>query len=323
MVSQNRNVVRIRHRRARPSINAAKRHQRETLTDTGQDQRTWTAVRDWVAVIVPPTTLVTALAFWFGYTYTSARTFYLGIDASILEFSVTDYLVRSAEPVIVPAAVLLSIFLTAVGAHSLVDLCIRTRTDSRLLKVGSLALCVLGCLSLLLGLRMMFVVLPGIHYLVPQALLGGGAASAGYGYYSLRTIGRRSDSASQRRSMPLWEKGGYVVISLLVVLSLFWATTSYAGALGRGRAQALEQNLSASPSVVLYTKKSLAIAAPVVETRLTAPDSEYGFRYSGLRFIAHTANKYFLFPDGWTRAQGTVVVLEDTPEIRLEFKAGR
>lgn len=324
MVSQNRSSIRKNPKRSNPYERAAALHRRRTMpNDSEQGQRTLTAVRDWVAVIIPPTTLVTALAFWFGYTYTSARTFYLGIDASVLEFSTTDYLVRSAEPVIVPAAVLLAIFLAAIGAHAFMDLCIRTRPDSRLLRAGGLTICVLGFVLLLLGLRTMFVVLPGIHYLVPPILLGGGAACAGYGFYACRTIMRRLDSDATRRIIPLWEKGGYVVVSLLVVLSLFWATTLYAGALGRGRAQSTEKNLATSPSVIVYSKKPLSLPPPVLETRLTTPDAEYGVRYSGLRFLAHSAHKYFLLPDGWTRAAGTVVVLEDTPDIRLEFKAGK
>jgi hypothetical protein len=266
--------------------------------------------------------LVTALTFWFGYTYASAQSFYLGIDASILKFSTTDYLVRSAEPVIVPAAVLLATFLAAIGAHALVDLCIRARPGNPVLRAGSLVLCILGCLLLLLGLRTMFVGLPGIHYLVPPMILGAGAACAGYGFYALRTTGRRSELPSGRRGIPIWEKGGYVLVSLLVILSLFWATTSYAGALGRGRAQSLERNLSTSPSVVVYSKKSLALAPPVIEARISTPDSEYSFRYSALRFGIHSANKYFLFPEGWTRSAGTIVVLEDNLDIRLEFKAG-
>jgi hypothetical protein len=275
-----------------------------------------------VAVIIPPTTVVSALAFWFGYTYTSARTFYLGIDASVLEFSTTDYLVRSAEPVIVPAAVLLGIFLAAVGTHAVVDLCIRVRPDSIPLRAGALFLCVAGCVSLILGLRTMFVVVPGLHYLVPPILLGVGAAGAGYGFYISRRL-LHAYSPAERRIIPLWEKGGYVVVTLFVILSLFWATTSYAGALGRGRAQATEKNLATSPSVILYSKKPLSLPTSVQETPLTTPNAQYVVRYSGLRFLAHSANKYFLLPDGWTRATGTVVVLEDTPDIRLEFKAGK
>lgn len=323
MVSQNRNSVRFSQRKTRHYTGGATASPSNgTQPGPEQGQGTWTAVRDWLAVIVPPTTLVTALAFWFGYTYTSAQSFYLGIDVSILEFSTTDYLVRSAEPVIVPAAVLLAIFIAAIGAHALVDLCIRVRPGNPILRAGSLLVCSAGCLLLLLGLRTMFVLLPGIHYLVPPTLLGGGAACAGYGFYALRTMGRRSELTGERRRIPIWEKGGYVVVSLLVILSLFWATTLYAGALGRGRAQSLERNLNLSPSVVVYSKKSLALAPPVSETRISTPDSEYGFRYSGLRFGTHSAHKYFLFPDGWTRSEGSIVVLEDNPDIRLEFRAG-
>lgn len=283
----------------------------------------WTAVRDWLAVIVPPTTLVTALAFWFGYTFTSARTSYVGVDASILQFSTTDYLVRSAEPIIVPAAVLLALFLAAIGAHALIDGWTRAQAGHRTVRTISAALGLLGLLLLLLGIQLMFVPPPPwTHYLAPPALLGAGSTFAGYGFYTLRTAARRADPRKERRSIPSWEKSGYVVLGLLVILSLFWATTSYAGALGRGRALAGEQRLSTNPSVVLYSKLSLALTSPVLETRIDTPDSLYKFRYTGLRFMFHSTDKYFLYPEGWTRSKGAIIVLEDDPNIRLEFKAG-
>jgi hypothetical protein len=161
-----------------------------------------------------------------------------------------------------------------------------------------------------------------MHYLAPPALLGVGSIFAGYGYYTLRTTARQADPRQDHRSIPSWEKSGYVVITLLLILSLFWATTSYAGALGRGRALAGEQRLAASASVVVYSKLSLALASPVIETRIDTPDSQYRFRYSGLKFMLHSADKYFLYPEGWTRSRGAIIVLEDDPNIRLEFKAG-
>ena len=59
-------------------------------------------VIEWLGVLVPFTTVLTALAFWFGWTLTNARSRYLGVDASVFGFTPTDYILRSADAVIVP-----------------------------------------------------------------------------------------------------------------------------------------------------------------------------------------------------------------------------
>ena len=55
-------------------------------------------------LVIAPTTIITALAFYFGWTLTNARASYFGIDASALGFSTQDYLLRSADALFVPRA---------------------------------------------------------------------------------------------------------------------------------------------------------------------------------------------------------------------------
>jgi hypothetical protein len=279
---------------------------------------------EWLAAVVPPTTLFTALAFWFGYVFTSARTAYFGIDASTLEFSTIDYLLRSADAVVLPAVVFLAIVLGTIGMHALMLFIVRRGRGIKWIGIGCLALSVLGTILLAVGIRSMFAAVPGFsHYLATPVLLGGGAAFAAYGFYIVRTMGRLFGPDRQPYDVPLWERGGYVVVAMLIILSLFLATTLYAAALGRGKSQALEQNLRSRPSVVLFSKQSLALPDAVAVTRLDTPDSAYRFRYTGLRLLIRSASKYFLLPEVWSQETGTVIILEDTAEIRLEFQAGQ
>ena len=60
----------------------------------------------------------------------------------------------------------------------------------------------------------------------------------------------------------------------------------------------------------------------MTERRLDARDSEYRYRYSGLRLLVRSAGKYFAVPDGWTQSTGTAIVLADNPGLRFEFGAG-
>lgn len=287
----------------------------------------WEETRDWLAVILPPTTLVTALVFWFGFSFTNARVHELGIDASVLELSTTDYLVRSADPVIAPAAVVLTLLLGSVGLHALIRPLIHSYPRRRMLRSGCLLLFIAGSLGLLVGIRLMFISIPGLHYLVPPALLGAGAACAGYGFFTLRTMGHLSKQhENEYRTIPSWEKGGYVIVVLLVTLGLFWGTTAYAEALGRGRALTTERGLQTLTSVTIFSKQSLALADPnlgVLETRIVTPESIYKFQYSGLRLALRSSDKYFLFPEKWTRVAGRAIVLPDSSDIRLELTPGK
>jgi hypothetical protein len=283
----------------------------------------WASLKEWVLVVLPPTTLVTALAFWFGYNYTAARTYYLGIDSNMLEYSTTEYLLRSGEPVIVPLAVLLALGLVALITHALTGYLIGKWPKRMVLRTTFISLIVLGALALAVAIRSMFISLDG-YYLLPPLLLGGGAALSAYSFYMLRTNITPLTLRRQQSVAPPWERAGYVIAALLVILSLFWGMTLYAGALGRGRAQALESNLTARPGVRIYSKHSLALRIPaIVETKLKTADSEYHFEYSGMRLLVHSAGKYFLMPEGWTHESGTTFILEDNSSIRIEFTAGK
>jgi hypothetical protein len=174
------------------------------------------------------------------------------------------------------------------------------------------------------GVRSLFVSVPWFsYYLSTPLLLGGGAAAAGYGLYIFRSTERRLKSDGRASDTIVWERGVYVVVTMLVILSLFLATSLYAAALGRGKSQELVGNLASRPSVVLYSKQALSMPNPVVESGLEALDSTYRFRYTGLRLLIRSAGKYFLVSDPWSSETGTTVVLDDTSDIRLEYKAGQ
>lgn len=121
-------------------------------SEVSEKKQSLKEVRDWLTVIIPPTTLITALGFWYGYSFTNARLHDLGIDASILQLSTTDYLVRSVDPFIAPAAVVSTLLLGVLGFHTLVDPLIQTRSGSRMLRTGSLILFIVGSMALLAGI---------------------------------------------------------------------------------------------------------------------------------------------------------------------------
>jgi hypothetical protein len=260
-----------------------------------------------IGLIVAPTTLLTALAYYFGWTFTNARASYFGIDPSTLGFSTQDYILRSADALFVPLAVLVLAALAAVAIHSLVRTGLQQRRFRDAILQASWACGAAGSVLLVLGIVAMFRPLPfPTYYLFAPVSPGLGALLLAYAVY-LR-----------------WGWLSPVAVGLvlsLVVLSGFWAASKYADALGRGRATRLAGSLSTRPSVVLYSKQRLQLGVP--ETRFNSRDSAYAFRYTGLRLLVRSGGKYFLLPYDWSREHGVAIVLPDTDEVRMEFRPGR
>ena len=72
-----------------------------------------------VVALVAPTTLITALAYYFGYRREQAFAGYFGIDSSALGFSTSDYVLRSVDALFVPVAIVLLVAFGAVFLHAL------------------------------------------------------------------------------------------------------------------------------------------------------------------------------------------------------------
>jgi len=279
-----------------------------------------------IGLVVAPTTVVTALAYYFGWVLTNSRASYFGIDASALGYSTQDYLLRSADALFVPLG---SVFVLALGAVWLHAFALRqllepaARARLRIAAWGAVAvgggLFALGAFAVFRPLSF------SPHYLFRSASPGIGIVLLAYGLHLLDRIGaaergrpRTTETAASVRATAL------ALVALLVVLSGFWTASQYADALGRGRAQRLAASLHLQPHVTVYAPKRLALdTGGVAEERLAGDDGAYRYRYSGLRLLVRSAGKYFVVPDGWTRRNGTAIVIADSPDYRFEFGAGR
>lgn len=283
-------------------------------------------VRDFlqkISLFVAPSTLVIALSYWFGWTLTNARSAYFGIDSSTLGYSTTDYILRSADAAFVPVAMVLLAVLAAILLHGWIQRAVVTSRGPATVRRGAAGSAALGVFLTFFAIWAMFRPLPvATSYLVPPVILGLGPALIAYSAWTLRNV-RPPGEGPADQVVPGWERGGYVIAAMLALLGIFWASSSYAAALGRGRAEALAGNLSGQPAVTVFSVRSLGIsAAGVTVSRIATADTAYKFRYSGLRLLVHSAGKYFLVNDGWSRQQGVTIVLPDTSDIRMEFTPG-
>ena len=212
-----------------------------------------------LSLVVAPPTLVIALAYWFGWTETNARSKYFGIDASTLGYSTTDYLLRSADASFVPVAVILLASLAMIMLHGFVQHALKAGWGLTVVRRGAKSAAVLGALLSFFGVWAMFKPLPLItNYLIPPVILDGPPLIA-YSAWTLRHI-RSLGRKREDYVIPAWERIGYTVATLLALLGLFWASSLYASALGRGRAEVLAANLSGQPAVTVFSMRSLSIS---------------------------------------------------------------
>ena len=72
-----------------------------------------------LAAVIAPATLITALAYYFGYRRERAFAGFFGIDVSALGFSTNDYVLRSVDSLFVPVSVVLLVAFAAVFLHAL------------------------------------------------------------------------------------------------------------------------------------------------------------------------------------------------------------
>ena len=69
--------------------------------------------------VVAPTTLLVALAYYFGWRREEAFAGYFGIDPALLELSTDQYVLRSVDALFAPVVALLLVAFGALAIHAL------------------------------------------------------------------------------------------------------------------------------------------------------------------------------------------------------------
>ena len=124
-----------------------------------------------------------------------------------------------------------------------------------------------------------------VQPLFAALMLGGGCVAVGYRRWLLRCLpGMRSRPVQ----LPKRNPAELALLCLLVVLSLFWAATEFAAAVGRGRGEVFASGLSNHPGVVVYSAQRLFLNGPGVREEMLSdqPTAAYRHRYSRLRLFA-------------------------------------
>ena len=271
-----------------------------------------------IGLVVAPTTMITALLYYFGWVRTGAFFGYFGVDQSTLQLSATDYLLRSAGVAFRPLAALLLVL----GAWSWLHLTLQRAgvpgKHARAIRRARAALP--WCAAALIGppvVSLLAAPLPFLPPLAAAALLGAGALLADL---ELRLRSQRrtlADGTPGHTNGPRW--AAHLVLASTVFLALFWSTAVYANASGHALAVGIAAQPATRPGVTLYCRQRPAISGHgVTTTVLTDKDNQYRYRYDGLVLLLHDNTTWLLLPIAWAR-DDPVIRLPDDPSCRLDF----
>jgi hypothetical protein len=268
-----------------------------------------------LGAVVAPTSMVTALLYFFGWSHAYWFFHYLGVDSSLLGFGTTDYLMRSMDALFVPMIVAAIGGLVALWGHTLLRARLVTGARPRLLRV---LLPVMGGAGLVLATGGLWSAVTTTFLshaigLAPFCLAGGVCLLV----YALRL---RPLLTGTPPAGPMVKAIEWVMVLVLVGLSAFWAEVDYSAAAGQTRARQFVAELPGQPAVVLYSEKSLSLAGPgITVTRCHDPRAAYPFRYDGLRLVTQPGDQYLLLPARWSVRDGMAILLPRSDSVRLEF----
>jgi hypothetical protein len=273
--------------------------------------------------VVAPTTLLTALLYYFGWSHAYWFFNYFGVNSTVLGFTGTDYMMRSVDALFVPMMVAASAALLAVWGHSLLRGRLAAGFRPRALRFVVPAMAIAGGVLASGGFASVFATTVLSEHLVAAPLsLGLGVLLLVYAFHLRRLVAEKRESAGDGRGWAALVE--WSVVFVLVGLSLFWAATDYSAAVGRSRASDFVAGLPSYPNVVVYSERSLSLEAPGVrETRCKDGQAAYRFRYDGLKLVLESGDQYLFVPAEWTPADGVAILLPRATSLRLEFFPAR
>ena len=271
--------------------------------------------------LVAPTTLVVALLYYFGWARTSAEAHALGLDDSLFGYSTQDYVLRSISSMYWPLFIGAVALLTGLFLHAVITAWLDNDTSLRRMRHGRMlafGLAFTGFVLLALGIAGERVQHPSrfVSLYAPVAITVTIVLLA----YAAHLFGRYGPAFGDVELTGTTDYLAPLAWSLvigLLLLSLFWSVSHYAGVRGVDLAIDAEQAIPRQPSVTIYSARRLYLEPPVTERRLPDSTAAYRYRYTGLKLLFRSEHKYFLRPSDPTDARN--IVIAESPDLRFEF----
>ena len=269
-----------------------------------------------LGTIVAPTTLLTSLLFYFGWSHAYWYYDYFGINATLLGLTTRDYVQKSLDGLFVPMLVVACAALLVLWGHALLRARLGEGSRRDAFRVLVPALTATGLALVAVALVSVFVATPLSRRLVATPLsLAAGVLLLVYVVHLWRMAG--AGSAPRVSWVAVAEWAG---VFMLVGLSLFWAASDYSASVGVSRARRTVARLPTYPSAVVYSERSLSLRAPGVrETRCRDSEAAYRYRYDGLTLALQSGDQYLFLPRRWTATDGVALLIPRSDALRLEF----
>lgn len=283
----------------------------ETAAPTGS---VWSHVLGYVSVIGPPATVVTALVFYFGWARAKAQAEWMGLHVNLFGYTTRDFALLSISALYLPLLLLIALAMLWVW----LDRLLRRRIDRGAAGRWATALpraALLGA-GALIGLMVVLLFAERVYspLYAPYLVTAGVLVAA----WAVRI--RRCAAAVEGPRRPAEQQAVEATLLLvLVALLLFWGTSNFAEARGRGLAEDLEVNLPWLPRAQVYSQEPLGLDVPGVSTHELGTAEAPLYRYDGLRLLTVSGERYFFLHEGWSVEEGTVVVLPDDASLRVQY----
>ncbi|MGB8963515.1 MAG: hypothetical protein WCC38_16360 [Pseudonocardiaceae bacterium] len=277
-----------------------------------------------VGTIAAPTTALTALLFHFGFMYAIGYFQYFGVNWTVLNLPVQQYLILSVSSGLIPLLCVAGGMLLAVWLYQLPLDTLPSRAQWIIRRLLMPVITIAGLFLLTVAMVDPWHPLLGMKLPLESRgiSLSLGVLLVAYACRLRRVLTTKRQPAQSSQHVPVvLVVAQWGAVFLLFCVGLFWAVSSYAVNAGDTEARSLAADLSCETDVVVYSEKSLNLHAPGVQAAKTDQNSDaaYPYRYDGLKLVPQSGNMYLLLPVSWTRAAGVAIVLPRSDKLRMEF----
>ena len=266
-----------------------------------------------IGAVVAPTTLLTALMFYFGAQHASWFFRYFGVNYTILDLTAADYLRRSADGMFVPLLFTAGVAAAALWARRALTGRLPGAMRRAGARHGARACALLGLVALATAL--LGVLAPRTfdgQLALPALCLVAGTLLVVVG----SRLHRAPDAPSVNGVVAEW-----AAAVVMIGVGLFWAVGNYSAAVGTGRGADMEAALPGWPDAVLYSTEPLNLPTDAATTTTcTATEGGYHYRYQGLKLVFASATQFLFLPGDWAQSRGPAVVLPRSESVRIEFR---
>lgn len=313
----------------RASPDDANRQRSDQTQESSQPSLSMAALEA-LAVLGAQISLLTALLFFFGWTRNRATAEYLDFPESVLNTSLSSYLVSSVPALFVPAL----FCVLCIIALKVLDPYLREAISGSEHELARKWCCgALVTSPVVLPVSFLWIKLvPSLEDWWALALPTSLTLATSLAWYGVKvwdnsapqpqtTPASAEESSNSRHFLADRKISSDLAMLTFILILLFWAVGAFAKIQGYGTAGQFTKNLQDQTQVVLFSRQDLRLDASQLALTVTPLGNagKYRYRYQGFRLFSFSEGKLLLMPSNWTYEYPRVVVLVVDEDIRVEY----